>query len=152
MWFDKHIKNDSIVKSIRHSKSMEGSVPHFYQFLSRVFKDASQHTPQYLDRYYAWDELEDYLKLAIKKQLDDSDPDNEDTWGNLSNRHGVRVNWDGLTPTLDRAYYNAWRKDKAGKQSQTNDWKDLYAQNNVYRVIKKLISKSTPEYEKRWYT
>lgn len=146
MWFDKQVKSNSIVKRYN---SMEGSIPHFYHFLSRVFRPASQHTPNYLKKYYGWDELDDILKAAIKRLLEQSDPEiTASTWS--IKRLGVKVKWDGLEPTLDEVYYTEWRNSKKGKQS-IFDWQDTYKQDMIYSGMKTILGRHVSPYEKQWY-
>ena len=149
MWFD-------IIKY----KSIKGSIPHFYQYLSRVFKNKSQHTSQYLDKYLGWDEVPKDDKEFIKTMLERTNPDEDeepDTWSGYRNRIGVKVIWDDLdNPTLDRDYYNKWREsiirenpDKANPQS-TTDWRMTHAQDREHRVIKTLLKRKATDYDKQW--
>ena len=125
---------------------MEGNRPHFYQYLTRAFRPASQHTPQYLERYYGWDEITDAFKETIKAVLEAYHPKNHPDWPQKSRTYssnpipGIKVDWDGLEPTIDEDYYNAWRTSKQGSHSVKPRWgQGTYEQKRVYTILNQVL-------------
>ena len=131
---------------------MQGNRPHFYQYLTRAFKPASQHTPQYLERYYGWDELTDAFKATIKQVLEQYHPKNHPDWPEKTTTYcsnpfpGIKVDWDELEPTLDEVYYNEWRDSKKGGHSEKPRWGEgTYEQGRVYRILNSILRRKNSQ-------
>lgn len=145
----------------REHKTYEGNRPHFYQFLKRAFRNASEQTPQYRKKYYGWDELEDVVKAGIKKIFDKHHPENHPDWPEKTSRWGgnnpipgIKIDWNGLNPTLDEDYYNEWRASTKGAHSNRLSFgSGRYEQDHLYRVISQLLARNeeTSTWAERMY-
>lgn len=148
MWFN--IVKIEKPKHPREYKRYEGNRPHFYQFLKRAFRPASEQTPQYREKYYGWDELDYAVKEGIKQIFDKFHPKNHPDWPETKAKWGannpipgIKVDWEGLNPTIDEEYYNKWRDSKKGKHSESPRWGDgTYEQNHLYRIISQLLARN----------
>lgn len=130
----------------REYKTYQGNRPHFYQYLTRAFRPASEQTPQYLERKYGWDELDDFKKEMIKQVFEQYHPKNHPDWPEKNSPYssnpipGIKVDWDGLEPTLDEVYYNEWRDSKKGGHSEKPGWgHGTYEQGRLYRILKATL-------------
>lgn len=139
MWFD-------IVKS----HPSEGNTPHFFQWLTRVFRPASEQTPQYLDRYLGWDEVDDTQKELIKEMFDSMEKKRQTMPGSRpfpkpgyygGSRQkgiaGIRVDFTDINkPVVDRGYFDNWRSQQKKPMEAGSRWGgDRWDRERLYRII-----------------
>lgn len=145
MWFE-------VMKTRpREYKRYLGNRPNFYHYITRAFRPASQQTPQYLKRFLGWDEVPDEVKIHIKRLFEKIHPRNKSEVSSVLHKiPGIRVDWDGLEPTIDTTYWNEWRASKGGEQSESQGWGDgNYEQGHLYRTMRALLSRDTST--RHWY-
>ena len=154
MWFE--VVKIEKPKYPREYKKYQGNRPHFYQFLKRAFRPASAQTPQYLQKYRGWDEVDDSIKAGIKRLFEKHHPKNHpewpekrQRWGSNNPIGGIKVDWEGLYPTLDEDYYNEWRNSKKGEHSRLSGYN--YQQGHLYRVISQLLLRTGNEWAQQMY-
>ena len=134
----------SIIK--RRNKRMQGNIPHFYHWLTRIQRTKAEHTDEWLQKYCAWEDLPKPLREYMKDWV----------MGPLSKLHrgnrlsgsspipGIQINWQGSNFTVDEDYYNNWRNKRShpksqSSQSESPDWSTSYKMNNIYKAIQREL-------------
>ena len=119
-----------------------GSIPQFYHYLTRVFRPASQHTPQYLKNRLGWDEVSDDEKLEIRDHFYAMDDDRLKEDGD---HKGWRSNWiagisvdfsDINNPVVDKHMFEKWRK---ATQAEGKDVSGYHNSSWIQRSSHRLI-------------
>jgi len=130
----------SVVK--RRKKSMQGNIPHLYQWLTRLVRPASEHTKEYLDKYCAWEDLPDDLKEYFKDFVFRDIKSNISPgtrWGR-DPIPGIILYWTGNNFTVDEDAYNDWRTAQGGSHSEPlNNWSLEHKVNSLYHSVQREL-------------
>ena len=146
----------------RRKKSMQGNIPHFYHWLTRLQRKRHEHTKQWLEKYCAWEELPHEVKEYMKRYyLDSLSPTQQRSGWNPRGIDGIKLNWENLDFTVDEQVYNDWRANETNP-SRKAAWTETHRMNGIYRTImeelKNCHSHSTGQggnlysYLSRYYT
>jgi len=125
-----------------------GSIPQFYHFLTRIFKPASQQTPQYLEKRLGWDEVSDDEKLEIRDHfyaMDDERKQQDDTHRNWRSNWipGISVDFSDINnPVVDKHMFEKWRKATLDTGQNVSQYQDsTWTQRSTYRMIEKYLKR-----------
>ena len=136
----------SVIK--RRRKSMQGNIPHFYHWLTRVSRPKSQHTKEWLDKYCAWEDLpnplKDYIKEFVFRNLKSNQgmqgASTQTRWGRQDKIPGIKLRWSGNNFELDEDYWNQWRSSMGGSHSEDVNWSIQRQMDNIYKYTQTELS------------
>ena len=126
----------------RRKKSMQGNIPHLYQWLTRLVRPASEHTKEYLDKYCAWEDLpnglREYMKDFVFRGISSNIP-KQSKWGRREPIPGIKLHWTGNNFTVDEDAYNDWRTAQGGSHSDPLSWQDSHRVDMIYDTIQREL-------------